>query len=36
MVKDGRGKKIAPNHNDQIELIVFSQNYFRLMQNGHL
>ncbi len=36
MVEDGRGKQIAPNHNDHIELIVFSQNCFRLMQHGHL
>jgi len=36
MVEDGRGKKIASNHNDHIELIVFSLNCFRLMQHGHL
>jgi hypothetical protein len=36
MIKDGRGKIIAPNHSDQIELIVFAQNCFRLMQHGHL
>jgi hypothetical protein len=36
MAKDDRCKKIAPNRSDQIELIVFSQNCFRLMQHGHL
>ncbi len=29
-------KKIAPNCNDHIELIVFSKKCFRLMQHGHL
>lgn len=36
LVEDDKCKKIAPNYSDQIELIVFSQNFFVLMQHAHL